>query len=67
MPIKKLCPFAMHFDKDGITICVKSECELWSTQTSMCIISMGMLAILDVSVALRGISENIRSLDSFQS
>jgi len=61
MSLQKHCPFHFFPGVDKETICRKSECELWSTETSMCTISMGMNAILSVADALRGISENIKN------
>ncbi|MBA7477065.1 hypothetical protein ES707_12463 [subsurface metagenome] len=67
MPGEKICPLFLIFYKTTNNTCIKSECELWSTETSMCSVAMGMNAILSVADAIRGLSENIKSLDSFQS
>jgi hypothetical protein len=61
MPENKTCPLFLIFYKGEHTDCIKSECELWSTETSMCSIFMGMNAILSVADALRGISEQIKN------
>ncbi len=61
MPDNRTCPFYLIFFKTENVFCNKSECELWSTETSMCSIAMGMNAILSVADALRGISENIKN------
>ncbi|GAJ12210.1 unnamed protein product [marine sediment metagenome] len=61
MPEGKICPLFLIFYKTSNNTCIKSECELWSTETSMCSIFMGMNAILSVADALRGISENIKT------
>ena len=67
MPEEKLCPFRFIAPYTMALKCFRIECELWSEEISMCSISLGMNAILSVADALRGISEHIKSLDSFQS
>lgn len=67
MPAEKTCPFYLIFYKEEHFLCNESHCQLWSAETQMCSMAMGMNAILSVADAIRGLSENIKSLDSFQS
>ena len=61
MPKEKICPLFLIFYKTTNNTCIKSECQLWSTGTSMCSIAMGMNSILSVADALSGISEQIKN------
>ncbi len=61
MPEGKTCPFYLIFYKEEHHLCNESYCQLWSPETQMCSISMGMNAILSVADAIRGISEHLKS------
>ena len=67
MPDEKICPFKLFVASTREKICVKSECQLWSTATEMCSFTLGTQALVSIANAIKGLSENIRSLDSFQS
>lgn len=67
MPKEKICPFKFIAPYSTVIFCNGSDCQLWSEVMDMCSISLGMNAILSVAEAIRGLSENIKSLDSFQS
>jgi hypothetical protein len=67
MPKNKTCPFKLFLSSINEKSCNKSGCQLWSTETSMCSFTVGMLAILNAAESIREISDNIKSLDSFQS
>ncbi|MBA7608983.1 hypothetical protein ES703_16169 [subsurface metagenome] len=60
MPEDKFCPFQQFSNPLLDVICKQSECQLWSEETQMCSISLGMNAILSVSDALRGISTELK-------
>ncbi len=61
MPEGKTCPFYLIFYKEENHLCNESQCRLWSEETQMCSIAMGMNAILSVADALRGLSEEIKN------
>ncbi len=61
MPEQKTCPFFYVAPYTQSKHCNKLECELWSTEMAMCSITVGMLAILNVADALRGLSEELKS------
>ncbi|GAH75092.1 unnamed protein product [marine sediment metagenome] len=61
MPEEKTCPFFYVAPYTQSKHCNKSECQLWSTETSMCSITAGMLALLSAADALRGILQEIKS------
>jgi hypothetical protein len=61
MPVDKICPLFLIFYKTENNTCIKSNCEFWSGDMKMCGITLGMLAILSIADALRGISELIKN------
>ena len=67
MTIDKYCPFQIFSNPKVDILCKGSDCELWSPVLDMCSINVGMNAILSLVDAIRGLSDCIKSLDSYQS
>jgi len=66
MPEEKACPFKFVAPYSTVKLCTKSKCELWSTTLTMCSITLGMNSLTSIAYAIRDISDNIKSLDNFQ-
>lgn len=61
MPVHLKCPFFLIFFKTDNIICVKSECELWSSELGVCSINVGMHGLVSIADAIRGLSEHIKA------